>query len=112
MITFQPFYVVGDDCAGVEIEGDHGGTHCEAWIGSLRLGSSGLAVGSILLRGKGWPNTHEIVHVEPAGFGDTVTPRFTADEHATSPFAATHGRSSFNLLAFSVVCNSWQDLAI
>ena len=82
------------------------------WIGSLRLGSSGLAVGLVLLLGKSWPNTHEIVHVEPAGSGDTVIARSTADEHVISPFAATHGRSSFNLLAFGAVCNSWQDLAI
>ena len=112
MIIFQHFFVVGDDFAGVEFEGDHGGIYCEVWIGSLRLGSSGLAVGSILLLEKGWPNTHEIVHVEPAASGDTVIARSTADEHVISPFAATHGRSSFNLLAFSAVCNSWQDLAI
>ena len=112
MITLQPFYVVGDDCAGLEIEGDHGVIYCEVWVGSLCLGSRGLAVGSMLLLGKGWPNTHEIVHVEPAGFGDSVIARSTADKHVTSPFAATHGRSSFNLLAFSAVCNSWQDLAI
>ena len=48
----------------------------------MRWESSGLVVGVVLLLGKGLPKVYEIVHGELAGFGDTVTPRFTADEDA------------------------------
>ena len=67
----------------------------------MRWQSSGLAGGVVLLLGKGRPKIHEVV--EPAGFGDNVTPRFTADEHAVDARSGNSWRRFFQFSATNVV---------
>ena len=112
VITFQLFYVVDDGVAGVEFEGDHGGTHCEVWIGSppfwvvqawllVQYCCWGKAV-QTLMRSSMW---------NPLLLATTSLLAPLRPNMRLTPFAANDGRSSLSLLSFSAVCNSWQDLA-